>query len=53
MLKSVLADKEKLLAQKLEENFGIKDLIERQRNENDKMKKECTKLQDRLDNKDL
>jgi len=40
MLRTQLAEKEKMLALKNEESFGMKDHIDRQRLDNERMKKE-------------
>lgn len=52
-LTKTLAEKEKQLALKVEENFGMRDVIDRQKLENEKMRKEMARTLEKLENKDL
>jgi hypothetical protein len=53
MLRTQLAEKEKMLALKNEESFGMKDHIDRQRLDNERMKKEVQRTLEKLENKEL
>ena len=41
------------MGQKVEENFLLKDVIDRQKQDQDKLKKKIEMLEDQLDNKDI
>ena len=49
----LLTEKEKLLSQKMEDNFNLKDMLDKTRSEMAKLKQRNETLQDRLDNKEL
>ena len=52
-LTKALAERDKQLAAKGEEAFGMKDLIDRQKAENEKMRREVAKTLEKLENKEL
>ena len=49
----LIQEKEKLLSQKMEDNFNLKEMLEKQRQELTKSKQRNESLQDRVDNKEL
>ena len=49
----LIQEKEKLLSQKMEDNFNLKEMLEKQRQELTKLKQRNESLQDRVDNKEL
>ena len=52
-LEQQLAEKEKQLGQKMDENFNLKQMLDNSRAENTKLKQVKENLQERLDNKEL
>ena len=49
----LIQEKEKLLSQKMEDNFNLKEMLEKQRQDLTKLKQRNESLQDRVDNKEL
>jgi len=52
-LQRLVDEKERQLAQKMEDNFNLKEMLDKQRTEFNKLKQMKENLQDRLDNKEL